>query len=130
MSTIKEQENLRSSEGQLTYKNPCCHQQAIKEGRSRMLPPEHALRLAETFKILGDINRIHLINILTEREMCVHELSTVLGMTSSAVSHQLRLLRNLRLVKHRKEGKMVYYSLDDSHIFSLFKEGLEHIKHT
>jgi ArsR family transcriptional regulator len=62
--------------------------------------------------------------------MCVCDLSVVLGMTVSAVSHQLRVLRNLRIVKYRKEGKMVYYTLDDNHIVNLFNQGLEHIKHT
>ncbi len=128
MSSASGKGNLKDIDD-LSCENPCVHPQIVKEARSKMLLPGHAARLAETFKILGDANRLHLINTLSEREMCVCDLSSVLGMTSSAVSHQLRLLRNLKLVKHRKEGKMVYYSLDDSHIVSLFTEGLKHIKH-
>ncbi len=129
MSATKKNVNLKSAD-ELICANSCVHCQAVKEARRKLLLPEQALRLSETFKVLGDPNRLQLINTLKEREMCVCDLSAVLGMTSSAVSHQLRLLRNLKLVKHRKEGKMVYYSLDDAHIVNLFKEGLNHIKHT
>lgn len=122
-------EGYSKNNGKLTCENYCVHHQAVKEAKSRMLQPEQALRLAETFKILGDPNRLQLINALNENEMCVCDLSAALGTTPSAISHQLRLLRNLRLVRYRKEGKMVYYSLDDSHVVVLFKDGLEHIKH-
>ncbi|MCD5406765.1 MAG: metalloregulator ArsR/SmtB family transcription factor [Desulfotomaculum sp.] len=108
----------------------CVHDQIVKEAKEQMLIPVQAIRLAETFKILGDPNRVQLINILAGREICVCDIAVILGMSTSAVSHQLRLLRNLKLVKYRKEGKMVYYTLDDHHIVNLFEEGLEHIKHT
>lgn len=85
-------------------------------------------RLSETFKILGDATRIRIIFALFVKELCVCEISEILGKTKSAVSHQLRILRNTRLVKYRKEGKMVYYSLDDKHINNIFAEGLKHIK--
>ncbi len=108
----------------------CFHQEVVDEAKAKMLGIDEANRLADIFKALGDSNRIHLLNALTNREMCVCDLSALLGMTVSAVSHQLRVLRNLRIVKFRKEGKMVYYTLDDTHIEILFKEGLEHIRHT
>ncbi|MDW7673674.1 MAG: metalloregulator ArsR/SmtB family transcription factor [Bacillota bacterium] len=108
----------------------CFHEEIVTEAQGRMLLPEQSKRLAETFKVLGDPNRVQLINVLTNREMCVCDLAVVLDMSVSAVSHQLRLLRNLNIVKYRKDGKMVYYTLDDHHIERLFKEGLEHISHT
>ena len=84
--------------------------------------------LGETFKVLGDPTRLKILYILSKEELCVCEIFTVLGMTQSAVSHQLRILRNMRLVKYRKSGRSVFYSLDDEHINNLFREGLEHVE--
>lgn len=83
-------------------------------------------RIAETFKALGDPTRTKIIHALSVAELCVCDIACLLSMTRSAVSHQLRLLRVLRLVKYRKEGKMVFYSLDDEHITRLFNECLRH----
>ncbi|ADQ14524.1 ArsR/SmtB family transcription factor [Halanaerobium hydrogeniformans] len=83
--------------------------------------------LAELFKTIGDPTRIKILYALKERELCVCDLSELLDMSSSAISHQLRVLRNNKLVKYRKEGRSVYYSLDDSHVLSLFRQGLEHV---
>jgi ArsR family transcriptional regulator len=88
-----------------------------------------ATRLADIFKALADPTRLRIISILTHTELCVCDLSATLGMTQSAVSHQLRLMRQSRLVKSRKDGRMVYYALDDAHINDLFERGLEHIRH-
>lgn len=85
-------------------------------------------KLAETFRVLGDPTRVKIIYALSQKELCVCEISAVLDMSQSAISHQLRILRNLRLVKYRKEGKTVYYSLDDEHILMLFHQGLEHVQ--
>ena len=85
--------------------------------------------LADWFKALGDPTRIKLIHALLKRELCVHDLSLVLGMGQSAVSHQLRYLRNVRMVKRRKAGKTVYYSLDDAHVEQIFEQTLAHLKH-
>ena len=89
-----------------------------------------AARLAETFQALADPTRIRLISALMETELCVCDLSAVLGMSQSAVSHQLRSLRDLRLVKHRKQGRIVYYALDDQHIRDLFQRGRDHVVHS
>ena len=88
-----------------------------------------AAGLAETFQALADPTRVRLISALMEGELCVIDLAVLLGMTQSAISHQLRLLRNLHLVKYRKEGRVVYYALDDDHIRDLFQRGLEHYTH-
>ncbi len=88
-----------------------------------------ATHLADTFKALADPTRVRIISVLAQTELCVCDLAATLGMSQSAVSHQLRLMRQIRLVKNRKQGRMVYYSLDDDHIRDLFQRGLEHIEH-
>lgn len=85
-------------------------------------------KLAQTFKVLGDPTRTQILYALAQDELCVCDLACLLGKTQSAVSHQLRVLRNLDLVKYRKDGKIAYYSLDAVHIKTLFATGLEHIK--
>lgn len=95
----------------------------------KLLPSDKDIfALAETFKALADPTRTRIIFCLSKKELCVHDLASLLRMSLSAVSHQLRVLRNMKLVKFRKEGKMVYYSLDDEHIENLFTQGLEHVQ--
>ncbi|NMA65168.1 MAG: winged helix-turn-helix transcriptional regulator [Clostridiaceae bacterium] len=84
--------------------------------------------LADFFKVLGDSTRAKIISALDISEMCVCDLAVLLNMTKSAISHQLRALRQANLVKHRREGKVVFYSLSDDHVKSVFELGLEHIK--
>ncbi|RXZ80808.1 transcriptional regulator [Paenibacillaceae bacterium] len=99
-------------------------------GVKKRLVSEHtASELADLFKALGDPTRVKLIHALLQRELCVHDLTEVLGMGQSAVSHQLRFLRNLRIVKRRKVGKTVYYSLDDDHVEQVFVLTLQHLTH-
>ena len=86
-------------------------------------------RLAQTFKALADPTRLRIIYLLSKAPLCVCDIANLLDMTQSAISHHLRLLRNLRLVKFKKEGKMVIYSLDDHHVVELFKQGLDHVQH-
>jgi len=93
-----------------------------------MLTDNEAHRLSETFSVLADPTRTKMIFALSKEELCVCDIAAILGMSVSAVSHQLRILRNMRLVKFRKEAKMVYYSLDDDHIERLFNEGLKHVR--
>lgn len=88
-----------------------------------------AADLADLFKALGDPTRIKIIHALQQCELCVHDLTQVLEMGQSAVSHQLRFLRNMRIVKRRKVGKTVYYSLDDDHVEQIFELTLQHLKH-
>jgi ArsR family transcriptional regulator len=92
------------------------------------IPGDRMVRaLAETFSALSDPTRVRIITALTEQELCVFDLARLLGLTGSAVSHQLRLLRGQRLVKYRKEGKIAYYSLDDDHIRHLMDECIKHV---
>ncbi|MDK2950807.1 MAG: ArsR family transcriptional regulator, lead/cadmium/zinc/bismuth-responsive transcriptional [Kosmotogales bacterium] len=85
-------------------------------------------RLAETFKALGDVTRLKIVFALSLKELCTCELVELTNISKSGISHQLRILKDMRLVKYRKEGKMVYYSLDDDHISQLFEKGLEHVE--
>lgn len=94
-----------------------------------LISPITANRLSEVFKALSDPNRLRIISLLLDNEVCVHTLEAMLGMSQSAISHQLRHLRQLNLVRFRKEGRHVYYMLDDSHVRDLFKQGLLHIEH-
>lgn len=86
-------------------------------------------RLASFFKALSDPTRVRIISALAASELRVGDLALALGMTQSAISHQLRMLRELRLVRTRKEGRMVYYALDDDHIEDLYRQGLDHVLH-
>jgi ArsR family transcriptional regulator len=84
--------------------------------------------LAETFRVLGDATRVRILDALSQSELCVGDIAARLGATESAVSHQLRLLRNMRLVRARRAGRMIFYALDDQHIVRLFAQGLEHVQ--
>ncbi len=99
------------------------------ESLAHLVDETTAAGLAETFQALADPSRVRIISALMDGELCVYDLTAMLGMTQSAVSHQLRILRNLHLVKFRKLGRTVFYSLDDEHIRDLFQRGLEHYKH-
>ena len=96
--------------------------------RPKLLRDEPAAALAETFKALGDVTRVRMLDALARAELCVGDLAELLGLSESAVSHQLRLLRGMRLVRPRREGRLVFYSLDDHHIVRLFAQGLEHVE--
>jgi ArsR family transcriptional regulator len=96
--------------------------------RERLLDDESAVALAETFKVLGDPTRVRILDALSRTEVPVCDLAEELGLTQSAVSHQLRLLRSMRLVRARRDGRHIYYALDDDHILKLFKQGLEHVQ--
>ena len=89
--------------------------------------PATAEALADTFRILGDPTRIRIVSALVPGELCVHEISEKVGISESAVSHQLRLMRTMRIVRGRREGRCVYYTLDDHHIVDLFQQGLRHV---
>lgn len=87
-----------------------------------------ATALAQTFKVLGDVTRVRILDALSRRELCVGDIAELLGLTESAVSHQLRLLRGARLVRQRRAGQMVFYALDDLHVVRLFAQGCEHVR--
>lgn len=110
----------------------CCDTEEVHEALLKLvdekLPPENELYdLAELFKIFGDSTRIRILFVLFECEVCVYDLAKALSMTQSAVSHQLAILKANRLVKSRREGKHVFYSLADDHVRTIIGQGLEHI---
>ena len=105
----------------------CPNFNRVEEVQDKELPDEISEKLAETFKVLSAPTRIKIINALANKELCVCDISELLGMSQSAISHQLRTLREQKLVKYRKEGRTVYYSLDDEHIIQLFAQGLAHV---
>lgn len=99
------------------------------ESVSKAIPEDAKLyALADLFKIFGDSTRIKILYVLSESEMCVCDIAQLLNMTQSAISHQLRILKQSRLVKFRKEGKTVFYSLLDDHVRSILSQGMEHIE--
>ena len=102
---------------------------ALEEFREKMPTAFELERTAELFKVLGDPTRMQILTALVSQELCVCDIADLLGMTQSAISHQLRLLRNSHLVKNRREGKSIYYSLDDLHVANIIAQGLEHIRH-
>lgn len=108
----------------------CEHPQNICLAKADAISDDEAQLAAETFKLLGDATRLKILHALSKRELCVCDIASVIQMGQSAVSHQLRLLRSARLVKYRKDGKMVWYSLDDEHISLLLQQGIDHIRHT
>jgi ArsR family transcriptional regulator, lead/cadmium/zinc/bismuth-responsive transcriptional repressor len=126
---MPEQEWLVSAEDQC--ETDCVHPEAVQSVKEAEEEEDAArlFELAELFKALSEPSRLRIIHSLLKRELCVCDLCDVLGMQQSAVSHQLRVLRNLRIVKRRKEGKMMFYSIDDQHIEGLFLQGLHHISH-
>jgi len=99
----------------------CIHQDSVREVRSLMLEDETINSLSDNFKVLSDPTRLKILYALMLKEICVCDLAAVLEMTDSAVSHQLRLLRNRKLVKFRKKGKMAYYSISDHKIVDMLK---------
>jgi DNA-binding transcriptional ArsR family regulator len=103
------------------------HQEIITRVMKKMPDEENLYDLAELFKVFGDTTRIKILWALAEAEMCVCDIAALLNMTQSAISHQLRVLKQSRLVKYRKDGKVVYYSLDDEHVKQIFNQGLIHI---
>lgn len=91
--------------------------------------PETVQALAETFRVLGDPTRVRILDALGHSELCVCDLASLVGISESAVSHQLRLLRGMRLVRGRRAGRLVYYALDDHHIGELLRQALTHVQH-
>lgn len=103
------------------------HEDIVNQVRVKMPPDETLFDLAELFKIFGDSTRVRILWVLDESELCVCDISVLLNMTQSAISHQLRILKQANLVRHRREGKIVYYSLSDDHVKHIFNQGITHI---
>ena len=114
------------------YNVECCdfihaHEEIVEKVRQELPDKDTLYDLSELFRIFGDSTRIRILYVLFEAEMCVCDIAALLGMTQSAISHQLRALKNARLVKARREGKTVFYSLADDHVKTIIDQGLEHV---
>ena len=114
------------------YNVECCdfihaHEEIVERVRGQLPGEDTLYDLTELFRIFGDSTRIRILYVLLEAEMCVCDIAALLGMTQSAISHQLRALKNARLVKSRREGKTVFYSLADNHVKTIIDQGLEHV---
>ena len=104
------------------------HKDVVARVAKNMLKEDESIDLAEFFKIFGDSTRIKILNALLNESMCVCDIAALLNMTHSAISHQLKILKQEKIVKYNKQGKIVYYMLDDEHIEQIFKKGVEHIE--
>ncbi len=100
----------------------------MSRARRALLAEQTASVLADTFKVLGDVTRVRILDALSREDLCVGDLASLVGQSESAVSHQLRLLRSARLVRARRAGRLVFYALDDEHIIELFEQGLRHVE--
>ena len=111
----------------------CCdctqvHDDIVSEVTSQLPDDEILYDLAELFKVFGDSTRIKILYALSERELCVCDISELLGVSQTAISHQLRVLKGAKLVKYRREGKNVFYAIDDDHVRSIINQGMEHVE--
>ena len=111
----------------------CCdlyhvHEDVVQAVRERMPEEDKLYDLAELYKVFGDSTRIRILFLLLESEMCVCDIAQLLAMNQSAISHQLRILKQSRLVKNRRDGKSVFYSLADDHVQTILSQGMEHVE--
>lgn len=104
------------------------HEDKVNQVSRKMLDEDKIIDLSELFKVFGDSTRMKIICALLQEELCVCDLANIIHSSISAVSHQLRILKQAKLVKYRKEGKVVYYSLSDRHVYEIFQKGCEHIE--
>ncbi len=103
------------------------HQKIVKKVLASQPDEENLYDLAELFKVFGDSTRIRILYALIQSELCVGDLAQILNMTTSAISHQLRILKDAKLIKFRRDGKIIFYSLDDDHVRTLLSSGMEHV---
>ena len=104
------------------------NEETAEEIENKMPEESELYDLADLFKVFGDSTRIKILYVLFGNEMCVYDIASILNMTQSAISHQLRILKQNRLVKFRKEGKTVLYTLADEHVFTILSQGIEHVE--
>ena len=129
MMTMAEKNPTESSQATDVCEVELFHPERVEQARTSLLPDAEVEQMSSIFQCVGHPTRVKILQALLATELCVCDLAQVLKLSVSAISHQLRTLRSLRLVKYRREGKMAYYSIDDDHVRSLFSLGLEHIRH-
>jgi DNA-binding transcriptional ArsR family regulator len=123
---------MGSAKARLIYEDGCqirvVHLEKVEQARREAISDRDLERLSLTYRVLGDPNRLKIVMVLRNIEMCVCDLAAFTGLSESAVSHQLRRLKDLALVKSRRDGQIIYYSLDDEHVTGLLEVGLEHVR--
>lgn len=112
----------------LNQENIEVNEDIVKRVQDKQPDDEYLYELADLFKVFGDTTRIKILYALFESELCVGDIALVLGMSQSAVSHQLRVLKDSKLIKFRREGKVIFYSLDDDHVRTIMSMGMEHVE--
>ena len=116
------------ADSQFTCNCDVIHEDIVNDVKKKMQSKEEYIELASLFKLFGDGTRVQILHALEQSEMCVCDLAQILNMTQSAISHQLRVLKQMDLVKSRREGKTIFYSLADGHITTILSQGLDHIQ--
>ena len=125
---MKEDEiHMDETRGPLPELDTCIHAEVVRQVTEDMPPDEMLYDLAELFKVFGDSTRIRILYALFEAELCVGDMAQLLGLSQTAVSHQLRVLKTNKLVRCRREGKSIFYSLADDHVRRIINQGLEHV---
>ena len=124
---------VKATPQRVSVPDPACAADHLDPGssaarRQRLLPARTVEGLADTFRVLGDPTRVRILDALSSGELCVCDLASLVGMSESAVSHQLRLLRGMRLVRPRRAGRLVYYAVDDHHILELLNQAMTHVE--
>ncbi|HEY9628762.1 MAG TPA: metalloregulator ArsR/SmtB family transcription factor [Coleofasciculaceae cyanobacterium] len=126
-TVLSEMQPLQSGDA-LNCETQCpVHLDHVRQGQPALLEANKAQQMAEFFGVLADPNRLRLLSALAQQELCVCDLAAMVKMSESAVSHQLRVLRSMRLVRYRREGRKIYYGLADSHVINLYREVAEHL---
>ena len=126
-STIQTKSTMRAADSNGSCDVTFVHKKSVEAARKSIPAEGMLLGLSETFKVLGDVTRLKISLALSRQELCVCDIAALLSVSESAVSHQLRLMKTMRLVRYRKEGKMTYYTLDDEHIDDLIRVGVRHV---
>ena len=120
--------HANNKDAELRCEETCVHEDLLKIVSEKLPDEDELYDLAELFKVFGDSTRIRILFVLFEAEVCVCDLAEALNMTQSAVSHQLKILKQSKLVKSRRDGKSIFYSLADEHVVSIIAQGLEHVE--
>ena len=128
MTRFEEKIKLREAEPLELCHDPQVHQELVRRVLENIPGEEELYALADFFKVFADATRLKILNVLLCSELCVQDIAKVVGMSESAVSHQLRVLKQMDLVKNRREGKTIFYSPADSHIVTILSTGIEHIE--
>lgn len=129
MARPRRADQLREADPLPLCDDPIVHVDAVREVRASQLGSSVVASMSSLFGALGDPTRLRIVSALSQRELCVCDIAASLGISQSAISHQMRQLRDLGLVRARRDGRLVYYSLDDEHVLTMFRQAKEHVEH-